>query len=61
MIKHLRASWLLLAMLIVVTLGEVIAWQICTAFGWRFPAVTIAAVCIGLVAAFVSWQYDGLD
>lgn len=57
-IHHLKARWLLAAMLIAVAVGEFVAWEITRAFHWRFPSVAIAAVCVGAVAAAVAWLYD---
>lgn len=61
MIHHLKARWLLAAMLVTVIAGEYIAWFVTNQFGWRFPAVAVGAVCVGLVAVVVSWIYDGRD
>lgn len=60
-IHHLKSSWLLLAMLVAVVAGEAIGWYVCKAFDLRFPAVAIAAVCVGLVAGSVSYLYDGRE
>jgi hypothetical protein len=61
MIKRLRTSWFLGAMIVAVVVGELIAWQICGYYKLRFPPVVVATLCIGAVAAFVAWQYDGTD
>lgn len=61
MIHHLKARWLLAAMLIAVAGGEYVAWQVTRAFDWRFPSIAIAAVCIGAVAAAVALLYDGRE
>lgn len=60
-IHHLKARWLLATMLLAVTVGELVAWQVTTALKWRFPSVAVAAVCVGLVAAGVAWLYDGRE
>ncbi|PTX95729.1 hypothetical protein [Opitutus sp. ER46] len=60
-IHHLKARWLLAAMLVAVVAGETIAWSVTKAFDIRFPAIAVAAVCIGLVAMSVSWLYDGRE
>lgn len=60
-IHHLKASWLLAAMVIVVLIGETIAWYVTKLFDLRFPAVAVGAVCVGLVAAAASWLYDGRE
>ncbi len=57
----LKARWLLTAMVLTVVLGEIIAWYVTRLFHWRFPAVAIAAVCVGLVGALVAEFYDGQD
>ncbi|MBI5767977.1 MAG: hypothetical protein HZA93_09280 [Verrucomicrobia bacterium] len=60
-IHTLKARWLLLAMLLVTVIGETLAWQLARTFHFRFNAVPIAAVCIGLTAAVVAFVYDGRD
>lgn len=60
-IHHLRTSWLLGAMIIAVAAGEVLAWFVAKTFAIRCPAVAVAAISIGLVAAAVSWLYDGRE
>ncbi len=60
-IHHLRASWLFAAMLVAVVAGEFVGWWVCRALDVRFPAVAIAAVCVGLVALSVSYLYDGSE
>lgn len=60
-IHHLKSSWLLLAMLVAVVVGETVAWYVTKTLDLRFPAVTVAAICIGLVAAGVSILYDGRE
>lgn len=60
-IHHLKARWLLTAMLAAVLVGELITWFVTQQFGWRFPAVAVAAVSVGLVAAVVSCIYDGRE
>ena len=60
-IHHLTASWLLVAMVIAVALGETIALTVSKAFSFRCPVVAVAALCIGLVAGGVSLIYDGSE
>jgi predicted MFS family arabinose efflux permease len=60
-IHHLRASWLFAAMIVAVVIGETLAWYISRILDWRFPAVAVGAVCVGLVAAAASWLYDGRE
>lgn len=60
-IHHLKARWLLAAMLIAVAVGEYVAWAITKSMNWRFPSVAVAALCIGLVGAVVAWLYDGRE
>ncbi len=60
-IHHLQARWLLVAMILAVIVGEAVAWYVAKTFELRFPAVAIAALCIGLVAAGASWLYDGRE
>lgn len=58
-IHHLKTSWLLLAMIVAVVLGETVGWLITRALDVRFPVVAVAALCVGVVAASVSVLYDG--
>lgn len=60
-IHHLRASWLFVAMLIAVAIGETVGWWVCKTLDLRFPTVAIAAVSIGAVAITVSYLYDGSE
>lgn len=57
----LKMRWLLLAMVGTTVIGEVVAWQVTRLLNWRFPAVAVAAVCVGLVAAFAAEFYDGRE
>lgn len=60
-IHHLKARWLLTAMVVAVVAGEFVAWQVTRALHWRFPSVAVGAVCVGAVAAVVAWLYDGRE
>jgi hypothetical protein len=60
-IHHLRARWLFAAMLAAVIVGETAAWFLAKTFEFRFPAIAVGAICIGLVAAGASWLYDGRE
>lgn len=60
-IHHLKASWLLAAMIAAVIVGEIVASGVCRALEIRCPTVAIAAVCVGIVAAVVSAVYDGRE
>lgn len=60
--KHLhtlRTPWFVLAMVVAVTIGELVAWQISRAYHVRFAPALVAAICVGLVAFIVSLIYDG--
>lgn len=61
MLHTLKTSWLVVAMVVTVAIGEALGSQISRAMGIRFPAVAVAAVCVGLVAVVVSLIYDGCD
>ena len=60
-IHHLKTSWLLAAMIAAVIIGEIVGSVVCRALDVRFPAVAIAAACVGLVAGIVSALYDGRE
>jgi hypothetical protein len=59
MIHRLTVSGLLAAVVVTVTVTEIIAWQVCRALALRFDHVAIGAAAAGLVLAFVAWRYDG--
>lgn len=60
-IHHLKARWLLAAMVVAVIIGELVGAMVADAFSIRVPAVPVAAFCVGLVAAIVSLIYDGRE
>ncbi len=60
-LHHLKARWLVLAMVLAVVLGEAIAWQLARSFGFRFAPVAVGAICVGLTASVVALIYDGCD
>ena len=60
-IHHLKARWLLTAMVVAVIVGEIAGKAACSALNVRFPAFAVGALCVGLVAAGVSVIYDGRD
>ena len=55
----LKAPWLIVAMVIAVSIGEIVAWQVMKSLGVRFDPTAVAAVCVGAVAAVVALLYDG--
>ena len=57
----LKTSWLLLAMIVSVAIGETLAWQLSRLFDLRYSAVAVAAVSIAFAAFVVSLIYDGTD
>lgn len=61
LIKHLKARWLIAAMVVAILFGELIAWQISRSFGVRFVPVLAAAASVLAVAIFVSFSYDGTE
>jgi hypothetical protein len=60
-IHHLKARWLIAAMLVAVAIGEFVAWQVTKAYHLHFSPVAVAAVCVGLVAAGAALLYDGTE
>ena len=61
MLHTLKTSWLVLAMVVAVAIGEAFAGQLSVIFGVRFSAVAVGAASIGVVALIVSLVYDGRD
>ncbi len=60
-IHHLKARWLVASMVAAVIIGEIVAAKVAETFTIRVPAVPVAAVCVGLVAAVVALLYDGRE
>jgi hypothetical protein len=60
-IHHLKARWLVASMVVAVVIGELVASKVADWFSIRVPAVPVAAVCVGLVAAVVALLYDGRE
>ena len=60
-IHHLSTAGLLAATAVAILIGETIGWYVAKAFDLRFPAFTVAVLCVGLVAAGVSILYDGRE
>jgi hypothetical protein len=61
MLHTLKTSWLILAMVVAVVIGEAMATQLSSLFGVRFSAVAVGAASIGVVVLIVSLIYDGRD
>jgi len=57
----LKVRWFLAAMVLAVTIGETIAWQVSRSFSVRFDPAAVGAICVGVVAVVVSAIYDGRD
>lgn len=60
-IHHLSTAGLLAACVGAVIVGEATAWYVTKALDMRFPVFTVGVVCIGIVAAAVSFLYDGRE
>ncbi len=59
--KTLKTSWFVSAVVAAVIAGEFIRRAIMQALDIRVPAVPVAALCVGLVAAVIALTYDGTD
>ncbi len=59
--RTFKGSWFILAMIVAIALGELIAWQASQFFGFRLHAITVAFVCIGLVQVVATLLYDDTD
>lgn len=60
-IHHLRASWLIAAVLVAVVIGEVTASYVSRMLDVRCPSVAVGAICVALVVGAVSVLYDGCE
>jgi hypothetical protein len=56
--RTFKGSYYFVAIAVAIILGEVIAWEVANAYGFRAHPLTVAFLCIGLVAAFASVLYD---
>lgn len=56
-----RSSWFLVAIVVTILVGEVVAWEVSSRFGVRTNPLVVAFLCTGLVAAITSVVYEGID
>lgn len=56
-----KGSWFVVAIVVTILIGEVIAWEVSTRLGVRNNPLVVAFLCAGLVAAIVSVLYEGED
>jgi hypothetical protein len=56
-----KTSWFLFAIVVAIVIGEIIAWEAANHFGLRNNPLVVAVMATGLVAAFVSVLYEGID
>lgn len=59
--KTLKTSSFVSAVVAAVLAGEVIRRALMQALELRVPAIPVAALCVGLVAAVIALTYDGTD
>jgi hypothetical protein len=59
--RTFKGSWFLLAVAVVIIVGEVIAWGLVNTYGLRANPLVIGFLCAGLVAAFASVLYEDAD
>ena len=59
--RAFKTSWFLLAVVVAIVIGEVIAWEVANRFGLRSHPLVVGMLAIGLVTAIVSVLYEGVD
>jgi hypothetical protein len=59
--RTFKGSWFVIAVVIAILGGEIVAWEASNHFGFRNNPLLVAFICLGLVTAFVSVLYDGAD
>jgi hypothetical protein len=60
-IKHLKMSWFLGAMIVAIAVAEFVAWQVAQVFNVRFEPVLAGTLAVLAVAVFVSVSYEGTE
>lgn len=59
--RTFKGSWFLTAMVVAIVVGELIAWNGSSAWGFRFSPIPIAFLCIGLVEAGAVMLYRNAE
>ena len=59
--RTFKGSTFLVVMVVVILIGEVIAWEVSSHFGLRNNPLVVGFLCAGLVAAMASVLYDGAE
>jgi hypothetical protein len=59
--RTFKGSWFLVAVVVAVLVGEIVAWEVSSHYGLRNNPLVVAFLCAGLVAAIASVLYDGAD
>lgn len=59
--RKFKSSWFTLALVAAIIVGEVAAWEIANAYGFRAHPLVVAFLCIGLVTAITSVLYENVD
>lgn len=59
--RTFKNSWFLLAIVVAIVIGEVIAWEVANRFGLRSHPFVVGMLSVGLVAAIASVLYEGVD
>ena len=59
--RRFKGSWFFLAIIVAISIGELVAWEAASRLGVRNNPLVVAFVCTGLVAAVASVLYEGCD
>jgi hypothetical protein len=58
--RTFKDSGFIYAIVGAIIVGEIVAWEVATRFGFRANPLTVAFLCAGLVAAITAVLYDGV-
>lgn len=59
--RRFKNSWFLIAIVVTIVIGEVVAWTISNHLGIRNNPLVVAFLCTGLIAGMVSVLYENVD
>jgi hypothetical protein len=59
--KKFSGAKLFAAIVITLTIGELVGWQLSKLYDVHFNPVLVGALCVGGAAAVMAWLYEGAD
>ncbi len=60
-LRKFSNSWFGIAVVTVIIIGEIAAWEISSRYGLRSHPLVVGFLCLGLVTAITSVLYEGVD